>query len=64
MHPLLETHRIQLRSIAARHGLSSVRVFGSMARNDATSSSDIDIVTLQALHPLMCERVLRETLLL
>jgi len=35
-----------------------------MARNDATSSSDIDIVTLQALHPLMCERVLRETLLL
>jgi predicted nucleotidyltransferase len=91
MHPLLETHRTQLRSLAARHGLSSVRVFGSMARNDATSSSDVDllvesktpvsgfslgamlmdaqdllgrkvdIVTIQALHPLMRERALRES---
>ena len=68
-----------------------MRVFGSMARNDATSSSDVDllvecttpvsgfsldamlmdaqdllgrkvdIVTIQALHPLMRERVLRES---
>ena len=94
MHPLLETHRIQLRSLAARHGLSSVRVFVSMARNDATSTSDVDllveskvpvsgfslgamlmdaqdllgrkvdIVTIQALHPMMRERVLRESVLL
>jgi len=94
MHPLLETHRTQLRSLAARHGLSSVRVFGSMARNDASSTSDVDllvesktpvsgfslgamlmdaqdllgrkvdIVTTQALHPLMRVRVLRESVLL
>lgn len=61
MHPLPETHRTQLRSLAARHGLSSVRVFGSMARNDATSTSDAYIVTIQALRPLMRERVLRES---
>ena len=75
--------------MAALHGLSSVRVFGSMARNDASSTSDVDllvesktpvsgfslgamlmdaqdllgrkvdIVTIQALHPLMRERVSR-----
>lgn len=94
MHPLIETHRMQLRSLATRYGLSSIRVFGSMARNDASGNSDVDllvesmepvsgfslgallmdaqdllgrkvdIVTIQALHPLMRSRVLQESVLL
>lgn len=94
MHPLLETHRNELRSLALQYGLRSIRVFGSMARNDASSTSDVDllveskepisgfslgamlmdaqdllgrkvdIVTMQALHPLMRDRVMRESVLL
>lgn len=94
MHPLIEIHRTELRSLATRYGLSSIRVFGSMARNDASSISDVDllveskepvsgfslgamlmeaqdllgrkvdIVTVQALHPLMRDRVLHEAVLL
>lgn len=94
MHPLLETHRNELRSMALQYGLRSIRVFGSMARNDASSTSDVDllveskepisgfslgamlmdaqdllgrkvdIVTMQALHPLMRDRVMRESVLL
>ena len=94
MHPLIETHRSQLRSLVTRYGLSSIRVFGSMARNDASSTSDVDllveskepvpgfslgatlmdahdilgrkvdIVTIQALHPLMRSSVLQEAVLL
>lgn len=91
MHPLIEAHRMQLRSLAAHNGLRSMRVFGSMARNDAHAGSDVDllvesdepvsglslggllmdaqdllgrkvdVVTLNALHPMMRERVLRES---
>jgi uncharacterized protein len=94
MHPLIEAHRTQLRSLAVRHGLSSIRVFGSMARNDASGASDVDllvdskepvsgfslgamlmdaqdllgrkvdIVTVHALHPLMRDRVLKDSVLL
>lgn len=92
MHPLIESHRSQLRALATHYGLSSIRVFGSMARGDASSNSDIDllvegqkalsgfslgallmdaqdllgrkvdIVTINSLHPLMRDRVLRESL--
>jgi hypothetical protein len=92
MHPLIESHRTQLRSLASRYGLSSIRVFGSMARDDASNLSDVDflvegsgplsgfslgallmdaqdllgrkvdIVTVNSLHPLMRDRVLRESL--
>lgn len=91
---MLETHRDQFRSLAARRGLGSVRVFGSMARDETSSTSDVDllveckgpvssftlgamlmdaqdllgrkvdIVTVQALHPGMRDRVLREAVLL
>lgn len=44
MHPLIEANRPQLRSLAARYGLRSIRVFGSMARNDAHSMSDVDLL--------------------
>jgi predicted nucleotidyltransferase len=90
MHPLIESNRPQLRLLADRYGVRSLSVFGSMARNDASADSDVDllvepgralsgfdlgamlmdvqdllnrrvdIVTLNALHPLMRERVLSE----
>jgi predicted nucleotidyltransferase len=91
MDPLIESHRTQLKALAHQHGLSSIRVFGSMARGDATSGSDVDllvdylqpvsgfalgallmdaqdllgrkvdVVTVNSLHPLMRERILRES---
>lgn len=92
MNPLIESHRVELRALAARYGLGAIRVFGSMARDDASGHSDVDllvegvapvsgfamgamlmdaqdllgrkvdIVTVNALHPLMRDRVLRESL--
>lgn len=44
MHPLIETHRAAIRDIAARYGVTDVRVFGSMARGDATEASDVDLL--------------------
>ncbi len=44
MHPLIETHRAEIRSIAMRYGIENVRVFGSMARGDATETSDVDLL--------------------
>ena len=49
MHPLIETHRRELVELARRHGIRNLRVFGSMARGDADSDSDVDLlVTLPA----------------
>lgn len=48
MHPLIQTHREALLAIALRRGISKVRVFGSMSRDDAHEASDVDLlVTLQ-----------------
>jgi len=44
MHPLIETHRAEIRSIAVRYGIENVRVFGSMARGDAMETSDVDLL--------------------
>lgn len=44
MHPIVENHRAELRALAVRHGVENVRVFGSMARGDATDSSDVDLL--------------------
>ncbi len=41
---LLHEHRDQILEIAARHHALHVRVFGSVARGDATASSDIDFL--------------------
>jgi hypothetical protein len=37
-------HRQQIRRIASEHGLSNVRVFGSVARGEETTDSDIDLL--------------------
>lgn len=44
MHPLIESHREQLVEIARRRGVGNLRVFGSMARGDATADSDVDLL--------------------
>ena len=49
MHHLIESRRAEIRALAEQHGFRQVRVFGSMARNDANEFSDVDLlVTLPA----------------
>lgn len=44
MHPLIIRHRTELLAMAERHGITDVRVFGSMARSDANENSDVDFL--------------------
>lgn len=44
MHPLIHAHRDELLALARRRGVTAVRVFGSMSRDDATDRSDIDLL--------------------
>ncbi|MEA3411114.1 MAG: nucleotidyltransferase family protein [Pseudomonadota bacterium] len=44
MHPLIESHRREILELAARYGVTNVRVFGSMAREDAGETSDVDLL--------------------
>lgn len=44
MDQLVEKNRQQILSIAREKGIRNVRVFGSMARNDANESSDLDLL--------------------
>ncbi len=37
-------HRTALLEVAARHGLSNVRVFGSVARGEDRDDSDVDLL--------------------
>lgn len=41
---LLKSKRNEILQIAARHGAYDVRIFGSVARGEADSSSDIDLL--------------------
>jgi len=41
---LLREKRDEILRIAARHGASNVRVFGSVARGEASTQSDIDFL--------------------
>ncbi len=42
MNALIESHRNQIRALAEKRGIRNVRLFGSMARDSATPSSDVD----------------------
>ena len=44
MHPLIESHRSEIRALAERHGFHDVRVFGSMVRGDVNEQSDVDLL--------------------
>ncbi len=51
MHPLIETHRAELLTLASRRGMTGVRVFGSMSRgdgSDTSESSDVDLLVTLA----------------
>ncbi|VVB72372.1 Nucleotidyltransferase domain protein [uncultured archaeon] len=41
---LLKSRREEIIEIAAKHGAHNVRVFGSVARGEADSQSDIDLL--------------------
>lgn len=41
---LLKRHRSEIHEIAARYGVTNLRVFGSVARGDDGPDSDVDIV--------------------
>lgn len=40
----LRTRRRKVKKLAARHGLSNIRVFGSVARGEETGKSDVDLL--------------------
>ena len=44
MHALLDENRDEILRLATEYGASDVRVFGSIARGDATQESDIDFL--------------------
>lgn len=44
LNDLLKSRRDDILQIAAKHGAHNVRVFGSVARGDANSESDIDLL--------------------
>lgn len=90
LHHEVERKREQILAVCQRHGVSNVRIFGSVVRGEAGMDSDLDIlveltgartpwwpggivaeleellgrrvdvVTTDALHPLIREAVLRE----
>lgn len=41
---LVQSKREEILRLAALHGASNVRIFGSVARGDETSGSDIDVL--------------------
>ncbi len=44
LNDLLKSRREEILNIAAKHGACNVRVFGSVARGEADSYSDIDLL--------------------
>ncbi|MDE0546537.1 helix-turn-helix domain-containing protein [Microbacterium sp. C7(2022)] len=49
-HEALERHRDELKELAAEHGLSNVRVFGSASDGTDTTQSDLDILVTRSPH--------------
>ncbi len=44
INQLLQEKRSEILNLAARHGASNVRIFGSVARGEAKSGSDVDFL--------------------
>ncbi len=40
----VQRHRVELRQVLSRYGLSNARVFGSVARGEEGSESDVDLL--------------------
>jgi uncharacterized protein len=43
-HDLIRQHRAAILALAQRYGAHDVRIFGSVARGDATAASDLDLI--------------------
>ncbi len=41
---LIRERREEIREVAARHGVTSIRVFGSVARGESRPDSDLDLL--------------------
>jgi uncharacterized protein len=41
---LLRTYRDEILQLAKQHGITNVRIFGSVARGEAASTSDLDLL--------------------
>jgi predicted nucleotidyltransferase len=54
---LLEEKRAEIKEIAGRYGVTNIRVFGSMARGDATTSSDVDLLVDLGEHSSLLDRI-------
>ena len=44
MHSIIEQHRAEILALAEHHGITNVRVFGTMARGDAEDAGDVDLL--------------------
>ncbi len=44
MSPLVKNHRKRILELAHKRGVGNVRVFGSFARGEETSQSDLDLL--------------------
>jgi len=44
LSPIIENKRNDILRIAAQHGASNIRVFGSVARGEAEPESDLDLL--------------------
>ena len=44
MHEVLKAKREEILRLAARHGARNVRLFGSVARGEADTESDVDVL--------------------
>jgi len=44
LNNLIKSHRKDILHLAARHGAVNIRVFGSVARNQADAHSDVDFL--------------------
>jgi len=42
--PILQANRHEILALASRHGVRSLRVFGSFARGEAHPASDVDLL--------------------
>lgn len=60
---ILKTHREEILKIAAQYGAYNVRVFGSVARGEASSDSDVDfLVELEPQRTLLDQIALMQSL--
>ncbi len=57
IYELIKTNREEILKIAAKHGASNVRIFGSVARGEADEKSDIDFLVEMELNRSLLDRV-------